>query len=191
MPLYSMNLTMDDFMKAKNALVKAKVPMCNFVSFTDASVCTTLSGCAPCQKEDKPMACDNNERRYLRDRVFSTSSQKLCDAIATFHISDDGEPRTYAELIDFIKNDKFTLDAKKTALVDVSVLDHGYSRYGLCCGINWTGRVVKDQAGYDAFNTANSKKIQDTLDVVMTQDNVAGLKALQDYEAWTPTTVAA
>lgn len=157
-------------------------------------MCATMvimDDCPPtCPKEDnKPMACDN-ERRYLRDRVYTVSSQKVNDAAETFHIHDDGMPRTYAELIDFIKNDKFTLDAKKTARVDENLVD-GSSMYGVYYGIDWTGRLVKDQAGYDAVYKENAKRFTAAHDIIMTQDNVAGLKALQDYEAWTPTAVAA
>lgn len=197
-------ITIDDMIKAKDGLVKANASNLQYpVFFSTINVPTCEApkakakfGAKVCDKKqevENTMTTYNEieaSRKYLNNRVQSVFWTKR-NAIATqFRIHNSDTPRTYKELIDAIKNDKFTLDAKRTAAIDEYVADEDW--YGNAFdGIKFNLPTAPDRDGYKAAADALEKAKTATYDVIATADPAAGLKALQDFEAWTftaPTT---
>lgn len=138
----------------------------------------------------------NSERDYLARRLETAKWNKAYADV--FNINAPLVPSTYKSLIDAIQNNKFTLDTKLTNRVDevIAELDEddrntSYNGYGPLYGIVFTDLPKADVKGYEAANKENGRQFTMARDIVMTQDSTAGLKALQDYEAWMPTATVA
>lgn len=187
-------ITMKDVMKAKQALVAADIPASHFVPCTgvmanmfamDIAACCNTQ---PCQKEENPMTCDTNtERAYLKRQLEQATYAKRNDLLKMFHVHDTISPRTYAELIDWVKTGKYTLNTKETAKVDAAVAADGW--YGsFVDGILWNGRgFTNDWAGYHAAEEVRVQQQTIAERIIMTGTAAEGLAALQAFEAWLPT----
>lgn len=140
------------------------------------------------QEGNIPMNCNtNSERSYLQSRISNIRYGKSFRAL--FNIDANPYPQTYKDLIDWIKADKFTLDTKKTARIDLAVAD-GEFFGSVFDGIDFTALPTPDRTGYDKAVKDDLAQYQAALDVIMTSDATAGLKALNDYAAWLPTVAA-
>lgn len=179
--------------KTKNLFGKAKVKPTPAVSLGCTS---TIMGInynmyviddIPDNKEEENSMTDfYHERNYLINRVNNISWEKERELYDIFKMDADPSPKTYKELIDAIKNDKFKLDAKITKKVDCAVENNEFYLFGDAFnGIIWDGERA-DFEGYKAATRELNKRKQAALDVIETQDPAAGLKALQDFEAWMP-----
>ena len=58
-------------------------------------------------------------------------------------------------------------------------------------GIKFTANPQPDFNGFVQAKTDQKEAHQNARDIIMTADAAAGLKALQDFEAWTPTVATA
>lgn len=124
-------------------------------------------------------------RKYLNGRIQNIYWNKRDELATQFRIHNQDTPRNYKELIDAIKNDKFTLDTKRTAKIDACVEDDDW--YGNAFdGITFNLPTAPDRDGYTAATKELDKKVQDTKDIINVGTPADGLKALQELEAWTP-----
>lgn len=129
------------------------------------------------------------QREYLLDRLSGICNwrrdQKLMDI---FNLHTDNSPKTYKEMIDMIKNGKYTLDKKLTDRVDANVADDDFDAcwFSPWYGIIWDG-PQPDHKGYNAAIAESNKLYTATKDTIMSGVYADGLKALQDFEAWLPT----
>jgi hypothetical protein len=139
----------------------------------------------PIKKEEENSMTINTERQYLNNRLNAVSYTKQDEIYAQFRMGNSDLPKTYKELIDAIKNDKFTLDEKMTKKVD-GMADEGYNPYGMVAGIKFDLPDAPDREGHNAAEKAMQKALQTAKDIINTSDAAAGLKALQDFMAWTP-----
>ena len=158
----------------------------NFIS----SLCITPAPaeCAKphCKEEENSMTTQNTERDYLRRELTNVSYAKEDELAKMFRIHNLDTPQTYKDLIDAIKNGKYTLDEKVTKKVDAYIEEHGRSGWGPFYGIKFN---LDNAPDYDGFHKAIAERNrQRTIAerIIMTGDAAAGLKALQDFEAWTP-----
>lgn len=132
-------------------------------------------------------------REYLLNRLEAASYPKRSSFEKMFNLYVSNEPKNFQEVIDRIKNDKFKINKKVQKKLDALKADadetgaddfpwyHGWSY-----GIEWDGPKA-DFAGYEqALSDCDAEQTK-ARDIIMTSDNAAGLKALQDFEAWTPT----
>lgn len=134
----------------------------------------------------------NDPHTYLKQRIREVYYNHRDTNTKTFHIHDFTGPRTYAELIEWVKNGKYTLDAKATAKVDASALAGDFYQFSLFDGIVWNGRgFTSDYDGYKAAEKDLTKAMTAAVDIVVTGDPAAGLAALQAFETWTPTVATA
>ncbi len=141
----------------------------------------------PTKEEENSM---NTERNYLERRVREIFCDKERTLIDTFNLHVDNTPRTYKDLIAAIKDGKYDLDPKRTKVIDAQVESGENPLYFACGafdGIIWKGDKMPDPAGYGIAINALRKARTTAMDIVQTQDAIAGLKALQDFDAWTPT----
>jgi hypothetical protein len=180
------SLTMKDICMAKEALVKACVPM-QFVSNSVNMTPAQFYGLECCNEQEGTTPMNTNtERDYLNRRVsnvFSTLDRSL---EKQFHLGENTYPKTYKELIDWIKNDKYELDKHQTKIIDACVEENGQFYGAFYEGIIWTGCGFKvDRKGYDTAREVLCKEYQAVKDVINVSDAAAGLKALQEFEAWT------
>lgn len=140
------------------------------------------------QEVENTMITANTERSYLDRRlneVFYTHERELQKQ---FHLGENTAPKTYKDVIDWIKNDKFTLNAKETKRIDLYVDEEGTYYGSFLDGIVWNGAgFTVDHDGFVAGAKVLKKALQDARDVVNTSDATAGLKALQDFQSWTYT----
>lgn len=139
----------------------------------------------PINKEEEDSMTTNNERTYLNNRsndVFYAHRDTIADK---FRINNSDQPKTYKELIDAIKNDKYTIDEKMAKRVDVAAEDGGYIPWGNTCGIKFNLPTAPDWDGHSKAAAELEKARTVAKDIINTQDAAAGLKALQDFEAWT------
>lgn len=139
------------------------------------------------QEEENSMTA-NTERTYLNNRLNDVRYDHMDRNAVDFRIHNSDQPRTYKELIDAIKNDKYTLDTKATAKVDEAMEDQNraYSPWGPMFGIKFDIPTAPDHDGWKKADTALTKAYTAAKDIINTADAAAGLKALQDFEAWTP-----
>lgn len=161
------------------------------------------------QEGNKPMATRFNEvyanaviaaptsdtatqRDYLLSRLSNAAYPKYNELDKLFHRFVDNTPKTYKDLIDAIKNDKFTIDAKIAKRVDAAADaerdedECNYNYRGPFYGIVWAGDQFDDKAWLAARNESE-KQQRAAKDIIMTGDAAAGLAALQAFEAWLPT----
>lgn len=138
------------------------------------------------KEEENSMTTQNTERDYLKRRLMDALYIFQDDIATAFRIRNSETPKTYSELIDAIKNGKYTLDEKVTKRVDAYFEENGFTPWGPFYGIKFQLDTAPDRDGYDAAEKALNKRWQDAQDIIMTGDAAAGLKALQDFEAWKP-----
>lgn len=133
------------------------------------------AGQAPCKKEEKGNKMDTY---YINDRLYETFYKKEHDARATFHLDNDPAPQTAAELVKRIQDGKFVLPSEK-------------DDYSPRCIVWRDPAVTADKEGFKAYQKALNEAHQKAKDIVnIVSDEQARLKALQDFEAWTPTGAA-
>jgi hypothetical protein len=115
---------------------------------------------------------------YLNERIETIAWQKCESLRRQFGLIDGAPPSTASEAVERIKAGKYVLPSQD--MIDTGVRS-----------IIWRDpSVVKDKAGYDvAFEAKINAKIA-ARDVVMTGTPAEGLKAVQDFEAWTYTAPA-
>jgi hypothetical protein len=141
------------------------------------------------QKEETKMAYDTKTeaetlRDYLKSRLNEVFFNVRSDITAMFHLYDYQGPKSYKDLIDWIKNDKFTLDTKVTAKIDAAASD-GVSYGNPFVGIKWTDPNQPDRAGFDKAEAELNKAKQKVRDLIATDPNNA-LKAIYDLESFKP-----
>lgn len=147
---------------------------------------------ACCKQEQEGTTPMNTERDYLNRRLNEVSNSFDRDLRKQFHIDENDGPRSYKELIDWIKNDKFKINAKIAKAVDVYFEEDGIYYGSFLEGIIWTGRGwTSDRLGYNVAREAMLKAHTVAKDTVNTGDAAAGLKALQDFQSWMYTPVKA
>jgi hypothetical protein len=139
----------------------------------------------PKQEVENTMTTVNTERQYLVNRIRDIKYNFNDTVINQYHLYGDNSPKTYQELIDAIKNGSYTLDTKRVAKIDAAVLnDEKYTVRSPFDGIKWTLPGAPDQAGYNLAKADLDSKYQAAMDIIQTADAATGLKALQDFQAW-------
>lgn len=173
-------------------------PIMNAIQLADCQPCPAApakpwpkKACKDKEKEEgnTPMNT-NSERDYLASRLENAKYSKNFRSM--FNLDAHQTPTNYKDLIAAIQGGKFTLDTKRTDRIDESVAEYAeagetYHGYGPLYGIIFTDLPKADGKGFAAASSENNKQFQTARDIIMTQDATAGLKALQDYEAWMPT----
>lgn len=121
---------------------------------------------------------DQKQRKYLAQRADDIYYVKKTEARKTFGLEDTPQPKTVKEFIEFIKNDKFTVEEK--------YLDRRATPYCATDYIRFRDPSIKeDQAGYDAFKDAISKALKTLKDDIVILDPKEGLEKLREFEAAT------
>ena len=132
-------------------------------------------------------------QQYLASRLREIQRRKRFDAESTFNLYVRTSPRTFVEMIDWIKNGKFEIDkrAQRTYNAALEDADGDASKiewyYESDYGINWTGAPKNDYAGYEAFIKLMNAEAQKVKDIINVMPAEQGLAALQAFEAWEPT----
>lgn len=184
----------DNLMKKKDMNSAMTVSLCSFATKT----CQPVSApCWPkaCKKEEKEDTMTYNEteanRKYLNNRLYESKYVKRNELVKQFNIDASAQPGNYKQLIDAIKNGNYTLNTKRTAVID-AVIAEGDNYYGSPFdGITWTYLGLPDFAGYSTAEKAMEKAYTTAKDTINTGDAVAGLAALQAFEAFVYTAPAA
>lgn len=192
----------DECMYIDECFKLAPLPQCEAVPCTQPA--NKPWPCKSMKKEQQgntPMAYCNSttpaksdaqvQRDYLTGRLREVRYIVSDGLINMFNLHVNQQPKTYKELIDWIKNDKFTLDTKRTAKIDAFVGDGDW--YGSYFdGIIFTGSgKPKDYDGYTAATVEMDKAYTAAMDVIVTGDAAAGLAALQKFEAFVPSNAPA
>lgn len=174
---------------------------CNDINFKDYepvksypkaifATCTTqpVAVYADCSKDTNMKTDTATQRDYLLQRVQNTKYAKRDELSKTFHLYKNSQPRTYAELIEYIKEGKYELDTKRTKRIDAMVEDNGIEFMGMnpFDGIKFTARPSADLDGYNDAEIELDKQIKKAKDVIMSDVYADGLAALQALEAWVP-----
>lgn len=115
------------------------------------------------------------QRDYAIERIKAIGEKHAAALRVQFRM-DGQRPRTALELIDFIKNGKYTLD---DAMVNSEDAIHFFNEYG----INWGEKP--DRVGYAAAKEVLKTAAQKALDAatLKTLDALEGV--IDDFEAWT------
>jgi len=167
------------------------VPVCAINPFNCAPQKKCGFKSAPCVKKEVENTMTETEitRNYLVRRLDDVNYTKTRSFTKLFGLENQKSPSTYKEMIDWIKNDKFTIDAKQAKRIDICVDEDGEYYGSFLDGIIWNGNDSKrDTDGYQkALDDAKGKyqAVKDSIYVLPAAD---ALKALNDFEAWTPTT---
>lgn len=139
-----------------------------------------------------PKSDESIQRDYLLGRLNGANYPKREELTKIFNLYVNNAPKTYKELIDAIKNDKFKLDTKRTARIDQRIEDMDdeecfYGGIDAYDGILWDG-PQSDPKGYHTAIGEMATQDKAARDAIMTGDAAAGLTALQAFEAWLPET---
>lgn len=140
------------------------------------------------------------QREYLLGRwkdvnnsfSYGTVNSKMTDA---FHLNADSTPKTSKELFDGITSGKYTLDAKRVALQEISAAKGPFYDedeefvHGPLYALNFGG-LSPDSLGYETAANDFRNKLKLLKDQIMTGDPAASATALQALEAWTPPAAA-
>lgn len=140
---------------------------------------------------------DATSRDYLLSRLSlyeGWRNPKMPELSTFFNLNEDGRPKTYLQLIDAIKNDKFSLDDKavkrlKRLQDNLDAEDEDFDEeygYGPFFGLIFTDFPKSDRKGYDAAVKEFEALMKATKDTIMVKSPAEGLTALQVLEAWTP-----
>ena len=128
-------------------------------------------------------------RDYFMRRLKEVSST-LGDLAEKFNLHVDNTPKNFKDLIDAIKNDKFTLDpkvVKKFEALDDNDEDGKKYWFNMTYGIIWDGPKA-DQKGYEEAMEELSKAEDSARDAIMAAANAGDMKAaVEAFAAWTPT----
>lgn len=150
-------------------------------------------GNGSCLQEGNNPMCNSNtkteaqtQRDYLDKRLTQAAMQKNEDFQKTFKVNNPEMPSTYKELIDAIKNDKFEVDKKAAGRVDDYVEEEGRYYGSSFDGIKWKLDNSPDFDGYREAQNQAEKQRTVVKDAIMGGVYADGLKAIQDFEAWTP-----
>lgn len=140
-----------------------------------------------CQKQEvENTMTANTEREYLTRRLRQIQTNKRSELALQFKLYENTSPKTFRELLDWVKNDKYEIDTKRAKFIDGCVEDNqDYNFCGCFDGLIWTGRGKVDREGYLVAEKALGKAYQDALDIVQTSEAAAGLTAMQEFDAWT------
>lgn len=178
---------LDDNLMKKKDMIPNGVSIC---SIKCATPCTATSLNWPkqaCKKEEKEDTMTYNEteanRKYLNNRLYESKYVKRDELVKQFNIHKPSVPTNYKQLIDAITGGQYTLDTKRTAVIDAGIADGDYI-YNAFDGIKWTFPGMPDLAGYSTAEKAMEKAYTTAKDTVNTGDAVAGLAALQAFEAF-------
>lgn len=154
------------------------------------------------EKGNKPMRYETNaiatvaaaktdvstQRDYLTRRLELVRYSKGCEFQKLFNLYVDNTPKTYAQLIEAIKDNKYTLDTERTEKVDKRAKREGYYNSPME-GIIWDGPKA-DHDGYEQAMNDLEKEMTAAKDTIMILTPEDGLKAVQALEAWVPTGAA-
>lgn len=158
-----------------------------------SNTCVSPAAVATIHTAESP---ETSQREYLFNRAKYVNSRIERDIRTAFNYYDPKDkPQTYKQLIDAIKNDKFTLDETLTKRVDRATSEDeddedyfdNFFHYTPFTGIKFTDFPGFDAKGYEAAKEALYKeytKLQDTIKIMDPKD---GLAALQKFEGWTYT----
>lgn len=140
-------------------------------------------------EKETAMSLEQNQIDYLLRRIDNVYYELWKSLPEKFNLHRDNTPKNYKELIDAIKNDKFKLDGKRIKHFineeeDEDEFD-GISPCGPFDGIIWDG-PQPDHKGYDAARKSLGDAKTRALDIVKTSPAADGLKALQEFQKWTP-----
>jgi len=114
---------------------------------------------------------------YLNERIENINCALRDKLEIQFGLSDDTDPKTASEAVERIKAGKYVLPNRNS--------DYGYR------SIIWRDpSVVADKDGFLIAIEAKDKAKTAARDIVMTGTPADGLKAVQDFEAWTYTPAA-
>lgn len=141
------------------------------------------------EEKETAMSLEQNQIEYLSRRIDDVYYKLWNSLPEKFNLHRDNTPKNYKELIDAIKNDKFKLDGKRIKHFineeeDEDEFD-GIYPCGPFDGIIWDG-PQPDQKGYDAAVESLQKARTRALDIIKTSPAADGLKALQEFQKWTP-----
>lgn len=142
------------------------------------------------EEKETAMSLEQNQIDYLSCRVDDVYRELRSPLAEKFNLYKDNAPRTYKELIDAIKNDKFKLNEKHIKTMEARA-EHDEDDGWDCpyCspfdGIIWDG-PQPDVEGYEAALDSLQKARIRALDIIKTSPAADGLKALQEFEKWTP-----
>lgn len=142
------------------------------------------------EEKETAMSLEQNQIDYLSCRVDDVYRELRSPLAEKFNLYKDNAPRTYKELIDAIKNDKFKLNEKRIKAMEARAEDDEDAGWdcpycGPFDGIIWDG-PQPDEKGYEAALDSLQKARIRALDIIKTSPAADGLKALQEFEKWTP-----
>ena len=187
MPLYFERLTMNSIEgKVVELVCTPKGTTETTLKYNDY---TRLWDVVSKKETDNTMNERNHERDYLANRLREVGYGHEARLKKEFKMDMIEYPQTYKELIDWIKKGHYELDEKRCKYIDsrheADEDEYGVYYGGNCFdGIVWTARK-RDIEGHAAAFKAMQDAKQSARDIIMTQDNAAGLEALQKFTEWT------
>lgn len=142
------------------------------------------------EEKETAMSLEQNQIDYLSCRVDDVYRELRSPLTEKFNLYKDNAPRTYKELIDAIKNDKFKLNEKRIKALEARAEDDEDDDWDCTYrspfdGIIWDG-PQPDHKGYETAIESLRKARTRALDIIKTSPAADGLKALQEFEKWTP-----
>jgi predicted nucleic acid-binding protein len=201
----------NNFIKYKKVKMRLDSLKCKKVELVDCPTAqptpvwnTPMPGCCSKEEGKTPMRYNDNyahasvtapqsdtavTRDYLNGRLVQAFGLKEREFHTIFNLYVDNTPKTYKEMIDAIKNDKFKIDPKverRLADAEDDKDEDSFRFYGPMSGIIWDG-PQPDRKGYEAACTEMDKQYRKANDAVMVKSAEDGLAAIEAFEAWLPT----
>jgi hypothetical protein len=172
-----------------NSTLQCAVACCDTYTLVNSQTCPKKAE----DTKDTAMTDSFDNTRYLTTRLEGIYCSMPLRAM--FNLNLNNSPKTYKELIAAIKNDKFSLDEKRTKIIDAQVEDSDEDMdyfYGSAFdGIIWDG-PKPDKKGYEIARAELKVAYQDALDVIKgSADAEKRLAALEAFKNWKPSNAPA
>lgn len=165
-------------------------PICWVDDCCAKSASLVKSKVCPKQEVENTMSYEKSDisvqRDYFRNRVNDIYYVHFEEINKQFRMNKSETPVNYKQLIDAIEKKQYKLNDKRIASITED--DGSITGYGAFDGIIWQLPDAPDWDGYRAAEKEMLKAKQTARDVIAAATTGdAMLKAVTDFEAWTPT----
>lgn len=114
-----------------------------------------------------------DQKRYLKERVFSISADKRGAAKQKFGLADDDAPCSFKELLARIQAGLYLVDEKRDN-----------QKYGMLHAVTWRDPAkARDYEGFGVWEDGNSAAEQKVMDDINILDGEVALASMRAYEA--------
>lgn len=135
------------------------------------------------QEEENSMAY-NNEKNYLNNLLNEKWHDKRNELAKQFNINGRTEPRNFREMLDWVKTDKFTIDAKIAKIIDHRIDEDECVHYPVTYGITWNALPARDIDGFSKASNELDKQRERIAARIQVWEPKDALTEVESLDTW-------